>query len=177
MLAAGPRMIELAGEVADGALLMVGLDPAGIRAARSHLEVGARRAGRSLGDFPVVFVVTIALGSDADAGTRWVRSWFAPGATVPCLSERRQPPLARGGGLSARGQPRSRGHTEDQARRIADAFGLFGSPERCAERLMRARDEAGVEQVFLFPAHDLAGGYDMPEAVLEAFERVIRPRL
>ena len=42
---------------------------------------------------------------------------------------------------------------------------------------MRARDEAGVEQVFLFPAHDLAGGYDIPEAVVEAFERIIRPRL
>ena len=34
MLAAGPRMIELAGEVADGAFLMVGLHPAAVRAAR-----------------------------------------------------------------------------------------------------------------------------------------------
>ncbi|MEA2851375.1 MAG: 5,10-methylenetetrahydromethanopterin reductase, partial [Rhodospirillaceae bacterium] len=66
---------------------------------------------------------------------------------------------------------------EDQARRIADAFGLFGSPERCAEQLLRAREEAGVEDVFLFPAHDLAGGYNMPEAEVEAFERIIRPRL
>ncbi len=66
---------------------------------------------------------------------------------------------------------------EDRARRIADAFGLFGPPERCAERLLQARDEAGVEEVFLFPAHDLAGGYEMPQAELEAFERVIRPRL
>ena len=31
--------------------------------------------------------------------------------------------------------------------------------------------------MFLFPAHDLAGGYNMPEAEIEAFERVIRPRL
>jgi alkanesulfonate monooxygenase SsuD/methylene tetrahydromethanopterin reductase-like flavin-dependent oxidoreductase (luciferase family) len=66
---------------------------------------------------------------------------------------------------------------EDQARRIADAFGLFGSPERCAEQLLRAREEAGVEDVFLFPAHDLAGGYNMPEAEVEAFARIIRPRL
>jgi hypothetical protein len=34
-------MIELAGEVADGAFLMVGLHPAGVRAARRHLEAGA----------------------------------------------------------------------------------------------------------------------------------------
>ena len=41
MLAAGPRMIELAGEVADGAFIMAGLHPDSIRAARRHLDVGA----------------------------------------------------------------------------------------------------------------------------------------
>jgi 5,10-methylenetetrahydromethanopterin reductase len=54
---------------------------------------------------------------------------------------------------------------------------LFGSPEHCAERLLQAREEAGVEHVFLFPAHDLARGYDMPEPEVQAFEAVIRPRL
>ena len=34
-----------------------------------------------------------------------------------------------------------------------------------------------MEHVFLFPAHTLAGGYDMPEGEIEAFRRVIRPRL
>jgi len=29
----------------------------------------------------------------------------------------------------------------------------------------------------VFPAHDLAGGYAMPEAEVQAFERVIRPRI
>jgi len=54
---------------------------------------------------------------------------------------------------------------------------MFGPAERCAERLLQAREEAGVEHVFLFPAHDLERGYDMPETVVEAFEGVIRPRL
>ena len=79
LLAAGPRMIELAGEVADGAFLMVGLHPLGIRAARRHLEAGAARAGRSLAGFPVTYVVTLGLGADDDVGARWVRSWVAPG--------------------------------------------------------------------------------------------------
>jgi len=48
-------MIELAGEVADGAFLMVGLHPVGVRAARRHLEAGANRVGRSLAGFPVVY--------------------------------------------------------------------------------------------------------------------------
>ena len=177
LLAAGPRMTELAGEVADGAFLMVGLDAAAIRAARRHLAEGARRAGRSLDGFPVVFVVTLGLGADAAVGARWVRSWFAPGQ--PFLA---YPSVANLRWLAEAGFPLPdpldpAAIAEDQARRIADAFGLFGPPERCAERLLQAREEAGVEEVFLFPAHDLAGGYEMPEAEMEAFERIIRPRL
>jgi 5,10-methylenetetrahydromethanopterin reductase len=170
LLAAGPRMIELAGEVADGAFLMVGLHPAAIRAARLHLEEGARRADRSLAGFPVVFVITLGLGSDADVGMRWVRSWFAQGQ--PFLN---YPSASNLRWLKEAYDPAA--IPEQQARQIADAFGLFGPPERCAERLLQAREEAGVEQVFLFPAHDLAGGYEMPEEVVRAFEGVIRPRL
>ena len=177
LLAAGPRMIELAGEVADGAFLMVGLHPAAVRAARSHLEVGARRAGRSLAGFPVVFVITLGLGSDAQVGAQCVRSWFAPGQpflNYPSASNLR---WLREAGFELAEAHDPAAIPEDQARQIADAFGLFGPPERCAERLLQAREEAGVEHVFLFPAHDLAGGYDMPEAQVQAFAEVIRPKL
>lgn len=176
LLAAGPRMIELAGEIADGAFLMVGVDAAAIRATRRHLEEGARRAGRSLDGFPVVLVVTLGLG-DAGVGARWVRSWFAPGQ--PFLA---YPSVANLRWLAEAGLPLAEpldpaAIAEDRARRIADAFGLFGPPQRCAERLEQMREESGVEEVFLFPAHDLAGGYAMPDAEVEAFERVMRARL
>jgi 5,10-methylenetetrahydromethanopterin reductase len=177
LLAAGPRMIELAGEVADGAFLMVGLHALSVRSALQHLEEGARRAGRSLTDFPVVFVVTLGLGPDTEAGARWVRSWFAPGQpflAYPSIANLR---WLRAAGFDVADVHDPAGISEDRARDIADAFGLFGSPERCADRLLRAREEAGVGDVFLFPAHDLAGGYNMPEAEIDAFERIIRPRL
>jgi 5,10-methylenetetrahydromethanopterin reductase len=177
LLAAGPRMIELAGEVADGAFLMVGLHPSAVHAALRHVEAGAARAGRSLAGFPVVFVITLGLGSDAQVGARWVRSWFAPGRpflNYPSASNLR---WLREAGFELAEAHDPAAIPEDQAREIADAFGLFGPPERCAERLLRAREEAGVEQVFLFPAHDLAGGYDMPEAQVQAFAEVIRPKL
>lgn len=177
LLAAGPRMIELAGEAADGAFLMVGLHPAAVSAARRHLEAGAARAGRSLAGFPIVFVTTLGLGADAQVGARWVRSWFAP--RQPFLN---YPSASNLHWLAQAGFELAEAHdpaeiTEDRACRIADAFGLFGPPERCAERLLQAREEAGVDHVFLFPAHDLAGGYDMPEAPLRAFAEVIRPKL
>ena len=176
LLASGPRMIELAGEAADGALLMVGLHAASIRAARSHLEAGAKRAGRSLNGFRVVFVVTLGLGAD-DVGARWVQSWFAPGQPFLAYPSVANLHWLREAGFAIDAAHDPAAIPDDRAREIADAFGLFGSPEQCAERLLRAREEAGTDDVFLFPAHDLAGGYTMPEAEVAAFEHVIRPRL
>ena len=86
------------------------------------------------------------------------------GTAVPRLSECRKSSLVEGGRLRLAEAHDPAAIPEDRAHQIADAFGLFGSPERCAERLLRAREEAGIEDVFLFPAHDLAGGYTMPEA-------------
>jgi len=177
LLAAGPRMIELAGEIADGALLMVGLDPAAISAARGHLEAGAARAGRSLADFPVVFVVTLGLGPDAGVGARWVRSWFAPGQPFLAYPSAANLRWLGEAGFAIADKHDPAAIPSDEAARIADAFGLFGPPEHCAERLLRAREEAGVDRVFLFPAHDLGGGYAMPEAEIKAFAKVIGPRL
>jgi len=176
LLAAGPRMVELAGEVADGTLLMVGLHPDAVAAARRHLLAGARRAGRSLDGFHTVFIVTIALDDDGAAAHRWPRELFAPGhpwLTYPSASNLHW--LRQAGLPIPDATPEEM--SDDLAARIADAFGLFGSAEHCADRLLRASEEAGVEHVFLFPAHTLAGGYDMPEREIEAFRRVIRPRL
>ena len=173
MLAAGPRMIELAGEIADGALLFVGVHPAAIRAARRHLAIGASRAGRSLADFPVVFVVTLGLGHDDEVGARWVRSRFQPGQPFLAYPSASNLHWLRQAGFDV--DPAA--IPEDRASNVADAFGLFGSPERCADQLLRAQEQAGVDNVFLFPAHDLAGGYNMPEAEVLAYERVIRRRI
>ncbi len=138
LLAAGPHMIELAGEAADGAFLMVGLHPASVRAAHRHLEEGARRAGRSLAGFRVVFVVTLGLGPDADVGARWVRSWFAPGQPFleyPSASNLR---WLREAGFEVAEAQDPAAIPEDRARRIADAFGLFGrqraAPSGCCRR-------------------------------------------
>ena len=44
--ASGPRMLELAGELADGVVMMVGVSPEMVRAAIERVHAGARRAGR-----------------------------------------------------------------------------------------------------------------------------------
>ena len=177
LLAAGPRMVELAGEVADGALLFVGVHPEAIACARRHLEIGARRANRSLSTFKTIFVVSIALDDSLAAAQGWIQRWFAPGQpwlTYPSASNLYWLSAA---GFDVPDPLVPEAIPADQAARIADAFGLFGPPERCAERLLQAQETAGVEHIFLFPAHTLDGGYDLPIREVEAFGRVIRPQL
>ena len=177
VLAAGPRMVEVAGEVADGVVLMVGLHKDAIAAARRHLETGARRAGRDLRGCPIIFIATIALEQDRAAARRWPRGWFAPGHSWLTYPSKANIYWLRQAGLPIPEDPVPEEVSDDLADRICDAFGLFGPPERCAERLLRAHGEAGVDHVFLFPAHTRDGGYDMPEREVVAFERIIRPRL
>ena len=77
--AAGPRMVELAGEVADGVLLLVGLHPKAIAAARQRLEAGARRAGRDLNSFNTIFITPMTVDEDGAAARAWPQRWFRPG--------------------------------------------------------------------------------------------------
>ena len=177
LLAAGPRMIELAGEMADGAFLMVGLHPASVRAARVTCRRGQ---GAPAAPWPVSRWYSWLLSVSAPT-PRWARDGCGVGSLQASHSSTIRAPRIFAGSANA-GFALAEAHDpacipETSAHQIADAFGLFGSPERCADRLLRAREEAGIEDVFLFPAHDLAGGYNMPEAEVVAFEQVIRQRL
>lgn len=177
MLAAGPRMVELAGEVADGALLLVGLDARAVAAARRHLEEGARRAGRSLAGFRTIFIVPVTVESSLEAARRWPQRWFAPGhpwLTYPSASNLY---WLRQAGLALPDQFNPEEIPGDLAARICEAFGCFGPAEHCLERLLRAREEAGIEHVFLFPSHTLEEGYDLPRREVEVFGRIILPGL
>ena len=176
LTASGPRLLELAGEVADGALMLVGLHPDSVAAARERLAAGASRTGRDPEQLREIFIVPVAMGAREEV-REWPRRWFREGQMwleYPSRSNLHWLKEA-GIGLSESLDPKS--ISDSLADRICDAFGLFGEPEHCAERLMRAQEEAGVEHVFLFPAHTFQTGYEMPGAEVEAFGRVIGPSL
>lgn len=172
----GPRLLELAGEVADGALMLVGLHPASVAAARERLGAGASRAGRDPAELREIFIVPIAAG-DGSSTRQWPRRWFREGQPWLEYPSRSNLRWLEKAGIEVPASTDPSSITEEQSARICDAFGLFGEPEYCAERLIRAREEAGVERVFLFPAHDLKTGYHLPEVEVEAFGQVIGPRL
>src|SRR5262249_50028510 len=137
LLAAGPRMVELAGEAADGALLLTGLHPAAVAAAREHLETGARRAGRSLEGFPTVFSTPLALAPPVAGAGRWIRSWFAPGQPFLAYPSATHLHWLRVAGLPVPDPPLPGAIPDAAVASIADAYGLFGPPERCADRLLQ----------------------------------------
>jgi probable F420-dependent oxidoreductase len=68
LAALGPRMCELAGEVADGVLLNW-LPPSAVPVSVRHVEVGAKRAGRSLSDIDVAVYVRTCV-TDEPAAVR-----------------------------------------------------------------------------------------------------------
>ncbi|MCE2501727.1 MAG: LLM class flavin-dependent oxidoreductase [Dehalococcoidia bacterium] len=177
MTAAGPRMVELAGEVADGALLLVGLHPRAVDAARRRLEIGAARAGRSLDGFQTIFITPTTVSDDGPAARRFPQQWFR--SDQPYLKYPSDSNLVwlREAGIDLADDFVPESISDAQAAEICDAFGLFGTPEECLARLKRARDEAGIDHVFIFPTHTQDGGYDMPQAEVDAFRETIIPGL
>ena len=177
MTAAGPEMIKLAGEVADGVMLRVGLHPNAISSARKLLRDGAKRSGRTLQDFPTIFIVDMSIDSDGTTSRRWAQRWMSP--TLPWLHYPSKANFRwfRESGIDLPRDISPDQITDDIAERISDVFGLFGTPQQCAESLIRARDEAGAEHIFVFPVHSIEGGYDMPIPEIAAFRDIIFPRL
>jgi 5,10-methylenetetrahydromethanopterin reductase len=176
VLASGPRLLELAGEVADGVMMLVGLHPEAVEAARGHVRRGAQRASRDPGSLEEILIVPFGLGDDA-AVRAWPQGWFRPGQPwlrYPSASNLR---WLRYAGIDLPPDYRPQDVGDDVAHRVLDAFGLFGSAEQCADRLLRAREETGVRHVFLFPAHSWDTTYDLPTAEVQAFAEVIGPAL
>lgn len=176
LLASGPRLLEAAGEVADGAMMLVGLHPASVAKARDHLLRGAQRSGRDLTSLDEIFVVPFAVDTTADAA-EWPRRYFRPDR--PWLSYPSATKLLwlREAGVALPDGVRPEDISPRVAREICDVLGLFGSAEYCAERLLRAQEEIGLPHIFLFPEHTSETGYDLPMAEVDAFRDVIRPAL
>jgi 5,10-methylenetetrahydromethanopterin reductase len=166
VLASGPKQLELAGEVADGVMMLVGLDPRSVEAARHHVRRGADRAGRDVASLEEIFIVPFGLGDD-QATRAWPQGWFRGKATSGCDTPAR--PTCTGSDTPVFDLPADydpAAVSDDLATQICEAFGLFGTPEQCAERLLRARDEVGLAHVFLFPTHTWANHYQLPVAEL-----------
>ncbi len=88
MAASGPRMLQMAGELADGILFLSGLHPSCVRYALDHIEAGAKKAGRDLSTLDVGCTIYGSLNNEEDFAREECRpmaAWFPQ--TAPHYAE------------------------------------------------------------------------------------------
>ena len=78
--AEGPRTLELAGEIADGVIVNVGLEPSLVRDAVAHVHAGARRAGRDPATIDLWTLVRANVTDDVAAGVDEIKMELASNA-------------------------------------------------------------------------------------------------
>ena len=186
----GPRAIELAGEVADGVLLQVGISPGSVEVARQHLEAGAKRAGRDPDEIEMALTATTIIHEDQQEAREIARPLCAQR-----LIETTHEPYLRAAGIDPQELEIPQGlrelypdipHAEDweEAMRLCqfmpqdllaqmcDAIGLIGTPEYCAQRVREAEAQ-GIKRLYLMTSET----YEFPHRELAAFRDRVFPAL
>jgi 5,10-methylenetetrahydromethanopterin reductase len=77
-----PRMCRLAGQLADGAIVMGPAQPDLLARQLGWIEEGIKTAGRRRSDIRVGFVTTMSVNDDAEAALADVRSWASAQARL-----------------------------------------------------------------------------------------------
>ena len=190
MAASGPKAIELAGEIADGALLLVGFNHGIVATALEHLERGAKRSGRRLDDLEIIWAVRVGIAATTDEARRlarptavhwgvlrWGGHWVEPaGLRVPKLDIpdavwKIYPDLSHAHDWEAAIAATSF-VPDDVVAQLCDAIGLVGTPADCAARIVEMT-KLGARNLYLMPLLT----FGLPEAELVAFRDVVFPRL
>jgi 5,10-methylenetetrahydromethanopterin reductase len=164
--ALGPRMLALAGRIADGVILNL-MSPAQAGAAAAIVRTAAKDAGRDPSSVPVTCVIHLCLADDpavAEAAARAVVPRYVLHPAAPRLFgaggwlEPVRALILAGDRAGAAGQV---------PQHIADGFVARGEAAACAARIEQYR-AAGIDLpvIFPMPAGPAGWGY---ESVIERF--------
>lgn len=182
LAATGPRMLELAGEIADGVIMQVGIHPPCVEDAIAAVRRGAARAGRDPTEIDVVCSTFTSVAADkalAIDRARPLAAWFY--AVAPRLVEmagipvtQRQPSRPVFPDIShpvdhELAMAEARRYVSDEA---VERLCLVGPPAECVWRLEELA-RLGVRQVFF--RHYLT--YALPWELIDVAGRELIPRL
>jgi len=152
--ASGPKMLELAGKIADGVIILVGIDPAYLGQAKDRIEGGARAAGRSLKNIDLVLWVPCAV-SDRHPAKDAVKAHVARVVAHPqpyVLDEKEQKVLEE-----IRRAYNYYQHMEQKASQaevipdwLVDKFAIAGTVSECRAKVKEVR-KSGVDQIAIIP--------------------------
>ncbi len=173
-----PRMLRLAGRVADGVILMGGANAEFTAWQIDHVAQGAQEVGRRLEDIKLHLWAAIAVSDDRDQAIADVRHWVASQAET--FSKWRELPeflrpfekeFERAGQTYDRLEHMSRhaGHREVVSPELVEYLAFVGSSGECLERI-RKLGALGLDGVTLAFR---AGG--RKERMEELHEGIIKP--
>jgi len=166
--ASGPKMLELAGRIADGVIILVGIDDNSIRQARERIEAGARAANRSPEEIETVLWVPCSVSNRFPA-KQAVKAHVARVVAHPLpfvLDEKELKVLEE-----IRNTYNYYQHMEQKARQaeaipdwLVDKFAIAGTSEECLAQVDRLR-KSGINQIAIIPYG--AGGEGREETLRE----------
>lgn len=144
LAASQPGMLRLAGELADGAVLMGAADAGLTRWQLDHIQEGAARAGRTLNDIEIDLWFSISMLEDAEQAVRDVRPWATSQArsfyrwkeVPPVLQHwRSEFEVAHRAHSFHRHLAREEGGGEGVSDEFVRWVGVVGTPPECAARI------------------------------------------
>ena len=150
--ALGPKMLRLAGEIADGVILFL-FTPQGVKDALGHVREGAEAAGRNFDDLDVVIRIGAALNEDEEVLRFMLRRVTTPYAMVDVYNRslERQGFDAEAAKISQLWKDGDRdGATAAVTDEMLESFYIFGDEDACKSRLQGFRD-AGIKTPVLMP--------------------------
>ncbi|WP_432837751.1 LLM class flavin-dependent oxidoreductase [Dactylosporangium sp. CA-092794] len=187
LAASGPRNLRLAGELADGVMLLSGVAPVTLASSLAAVREGAERAGRD----PAALELTVAahahVTDDVERDARRLKPICAGIAQhggrpflalagieieVPARVPQVYPDLVHAEDWDRAVAVCDAWVSDADAVRFAETFCLFGSAEHILGRLAQAR-AAGATAVFL----QHVGSYDLPYELMEAIAGDVLPKL
>jgi len=152
LAALGPEMLELAGEIADGVVLNW-IPPETVPISIEHLEAGAKKAGRTLGDFEIASFIRTCVTDEAGAAREALARDITGYATVDAYAN-----FFRNAGFAEevdlvnaawRAGDRS-GAVKQVSARFLDGLGVVGPEAFCRERIAEFA-RAGLTQPVIVP--------------------------
>lgn len=141
LAASQPKMLSLAGEVADGVIVMGPANPDAIRSQIDQVRQAAAQAGRGPGEVAIDLWVTLAVGdSSVDAVRSWASAqarWLDRWESLPPSLARFKPEFERAaaGYDFADHLSVSAGHAVGISDELALELAVAGTVEHCRERL------------------------------------------
>jgi len=176
----GPRMLETAGRLGDGAIVYATVSPDVLKVALERVVAGARAAGRAPGDLDVALWAPMSIGRDRQRARDHARGRVASACRHPLpvrLSDEDEAAMRR-----VRESYDAYQHATAAARhrtlvtdRLVDLMALAGTPDDVAAQVGRLRGVAGLARVIAFPQAP-GDGFAAREEILTMFAEAVRQR-